>query len=166
MKKQSAPAPIASRPRMPGYGIVAAAEGQGLLPWSWAVARMRKTRNCWLSTVRPGPRPHAMPIWGVWHEGAFYFSTGRRSVKARNLARNPRCVVCFDDRRQQLVLEGAARRVTSRARIRAAGVPYRKKYALALDPKLGPVFAVRPRRAFAFTEDAHFYSTATRWRFP
>jgi hypothetical protein len=28
--------PVASRPYMPGYGIAAATEGKGLLPWAWA----------------------------------------------------------------------------------------------------------------------------------
>ena len=32
--------PNATRPYMPGYGILPATEGTGLLPWSWAVERL------------------------------------------------------------------------------------------------------------------------------
>ncbi len=34
--------PRASRPYMPGYGILDAASGKGLLPWSWASERLAK----------------------------------------------------------------------------------------------------------------------------
>ena len=36
--------PIASRPYMPGYGLLHAAQGAGLLPWRWAVARLELSR--------------------------------------------------------------------------------------------------------------------------
>ena len=39
------PDPAADRPHMPGYGIRGPAEGSGLLPWSWAVERLRAARN-------------------------------------------------------------------------------------------------------------------------
>jgi len=35
-----------------------------------------------------------VPVWGVWLDDAFYFSSGAKSRKARNLAANPNCVVC------------------------------------------------------------------------
>ncbi len=34
--------PRASRPYMPGYGILDAASGKGLLPWSWASERLTR----------------------------------------------------------------------------------------------------------------------------
>ncbi|MGB6088486.1 MAG: hypothetical protein WBG26_03240 [Candidatus Binataceae bacterium] len=37
--------PVASRPFMPGYGILAASEGQRLLAWSWARERLEKSKN-------------------------------------------------------------------------------------------------------------------------
>jgi hypothetical protein len=36
---------------MPGYGVLVAAEGTGLLPWSWAQDRLARARNYWLATV-------------------------------------------------------------------------------------------------------------------
>ena len=35
--------PRISRPYMPGYGILAADQGSGLLPWSWAADRLSST---------------------------------------------------------------------------------------------------------------------------
>src|SRR6185295_10383571 len=85
-------APKARRPNMPGYGLVKGP--RGLLPWKWAEQRLRKSHNYFIVTTRPGGAPHAMPVWGIWVDSVFYFSTGRTSRKAKNLAKNKRCVVC------------------------------------------------------------------------
>ena len=37
-----------------------------------------------------------MLVWGLWLDGAFYFSTGRKSRKACNLAENSPCVIATD----------------------------------------------------------------------
>ncbi len=58
--------PRADRPHMPGYGLVDAGGGKGLLPWSWAVEFLSKGRNYWVATTRPDGRPHVMPVWGIW----------------------------------------------------------------------------------------------------
>src|SRR5215468_389453 len=85
--------PKATRPYMPGYGILDANSGKGLLQWSWAREHLANARTYWVATTRPEGRPHLMPVWGVWLDDTFYFSTGRQSRKARNLAANPQCVV-------------------------------------------------------------------------
>jgi len=87
--------PRASRPYMPGYGIVGPTQGSGLLPWSWAEERLTASRNYWVASSWPDGRPHAMPVWGIWHDGALWFSSSRQSRKARNLAADPRCVVTY-----------------------------------------------------------------------
>ena len=84
---------------MPGYGILDANGGRGLLPWAWAVERLTRARNYWIATTCPDGLPHCVPVWGVWldDDNAFYFSSGTQSRKARNLAANPNCVVCPED---------------------------------------------------------------------
>src|SRR6266487_1604299 len=82
--------PSAARPHMPGYGLLPADKGSGLLPWSWALERLRNSRNYWLTTVWPDGRPHVMPVWAVWldgpkQEGTLWFSSGLRSRKIRNI---------------------------------------------------------------------------------
>ena len=52
-----------------------------------------------------------MPIWGVWVKGRFYFSTGKKSVKARNLAKNPNCVLCPGGADEAVMLEGRVSKI-------------------------------------------------------
>ena len=41
---------------MPGYGVLPADEGEGLLPFEWAEARLRAARNYWWRPSAPtGP---------------------------------------------------------------------------------------------------------------
>ncbi|HEV2086875.1 MAG TPA: pyridoxamine 5'-phosphate oxidase family protein, partial [Cryptosporangiaceae bacterium] len=98
--------PLAERPYMPGYGI--AEEPAGMLPWSWAEERLTSSTNYWLATVRPDGRPHVMPVWGVWADHAFLFSSSPGSRKVRNLRAEPRCVVTTQDPVRPVVLEGVA----------------------------------------------------------
>ena len=84
--KSAAESPVSSRPVALGYGFPSAAEG--LLPWKWAEKRLVESHNYWFVSVRPDDAPHAMPIWGIWVDQRFYFSTGGKSRKAKNLARN------------------------------------------------------------------------------
>lgn len=59
--------------------------------------RLATERNLWLATVRPDGRPHLVPLWFVWVDGAFWIGTGARSAKARNLAAEPRAAVSLED---------------------------------------------------------------------
>lgn len=59
------PEPRASRPYMPGYGVLGAGEGRGLLPWSWAEERLGASHRYWVVSVGRDGQPHAMPVWGV-----------------------------------------------------------------------------------------------------
>jgi hypothetical protein len=56
--------PRASRPNMPGYGILGPTQGSGLLPWSWAEQRLLAARNYWVASCWPDGRPHVMPVVG------------------------------------------------------------------------------------------------------
>ena len=163
--------PQPSRPHMPGYGILDADAGRGLLPWSWATERMARSHNYWVATTRPDGRPHVMPVWGVWLEdaepaGAFYFSTGSNTRKARNLAANPRCVVCSECADEAIIVEGVAKEVTAQSLPPRFKDAYFEKYKWNVDPSEGGIYAVRPHVAFAFIENAEdFAGAATRWRF-
>ena len=65
-------------------------------------------RTFWVATVHTSNRPHVMPVWGVWVDDAFYFSTGRKSRKGRNVAANPACTVTNDDGEEAVIVEGSA----------------------------------------------------------
>jgi hypothetical protein len=157
--------PKSGRPVMPtGYGVPRSRKG--LLPFSHFERLFKKNRNYFLATVAAGPRPHVMPVWGVWHDGRFYFSTGGDSRKARNLARNKRCVITSEDGAEPTILEGIAERVKDASALKGAAPVYRSKYDWELTLDMGNVYQVTPVKAFAFKEAAaQFGKTATRWTF-
>jgi len=160
--------PKASRPHAPGYGFPTSSKG--LLPWAWAETRLKKSHNYWITTVKPDGSPHTMVVWGLWQDGRFLFSTGSKSRKARNLAENPHCIVCTEHAHEAIIVEGVAEIADVAAR-RKMLPAYERKYKFDMstmkDDILSmkePVFAVRPRVAFAMWEK-HFQSKATRWKF-
>jgi general stress protein 26 len=108
--KQSATEPRTERPQISGYGI--SKSKTGMLPWKWAVKMLTESREYWMVTVRPDGRPHAMIIWGLWFNGAFWFGTGSETQKARNLAKNPNCIVGTQNAAEAVILEGMAELVT------------------------------------------------------
>src|SRR5262245_23576304 len=156
--------PRSSRPHMPGYGLREATSGRGLLAWEWARERLEKSHNYWLSTAGPDGVPHSMPVWGIWVDDVFYFSTGRQSRKSRNLTANPRCVVATEAPAEPVVVQGLATEVMDRAVVARLSPVYKAKYDWELDPELGPVYAVEPRVAFGLVE-GQMTETATRWVF-
>ena len=165
-KRHETPAetPRAGRPFAPGYGIAGAEDGKGLLPWGWVADKMSRCRTFWVSTIHADhPRPHVMPVWGVWVDDAFVFSTGRKSRKGRNLAANPACTVCNDDGEEAVIVEGAAEKLESPDALERVAAAYKKKYKM--DPRsMGePIFIVRPRTVFGFIEKS-FPKSATRWK--
>jgi hypothetical protein len=162
--------PTADRPVMPGYGILPADEGSGLLPWAEAERRLTESHDFWCATVRPDGRPHVMPVWGVWLDGGLWFSSGMRSRKARNLAVEPRCTLTTDDARNPVVVDGVAGQVIDRAGIEAFVGAVNGKYGGGvsvdfLDRAVNGTFAVRPEWVFAISED-DFSGSPTRWTFP
>jgi PPOX class probable F420-dependent enzyme len=158
--------PVASRPSFPsGYGIHA--DEDGLVPWSDAEAKLERARNYWVGTTRPDGSPHAMPVWGLWLEGALFFSSGSTSRKSRNLAVDPRIVVHLESGDDVVVIEGFAQRVTDDDELRRVAALYSAKYDFAFDPTGPgdyPVFRVRPRRAYAWLE-RDYPGTVTRYTF-
>ena len=70
--------------------------------------RLQTERNIWLATNRANGRPHLVPVWFVWHDGRFYIGMQANSVKARNLARNPKASLALEDGVRVVVCEGTA----------------------------------------------------------
>jgi nitroimidazol reductase NimA-like FMN-containing flavoprotein (pyridoxamine 5'-phosphate oxidase superfamily) len=156
--------PKADRPFAPGYGIVGPKSGKGLLSWSWVAKKMNLCHTFWLGTIYAGAeRPHVMPVWGVWVDDAFYFSTGRKSRKGQNLAENPSCTVTNDDGKEAVIIEGTAEEVKEAGALKQMATAYKKKYKMDPRGMNEPIFAVKPRAVFGFIEKT-FPKSATRWR--
>jgi hypothetical protein len=161
--KKRPPQPKAGRPHIPDYGI--STSSKGLLAWSWAETRLKKSREYWLISTLPSGAPHVMPVWGIWVDSAFYFSTGRGTRKARNLARDARCAVCNEDAAQAVIVHGRAGEINDLKRIAELGKPYARKYPpYKLTPEMGAIFEVKPETVFGLWEK-RFPTTATRWEF-
>jgi general stress protein 26 len=107
-----------------------------------------------------------MPVWGVWMNDQFYFSTSARSQKAHNLALNPSCVIFIERADEAVVLEAAAEKVFDAAVVQQFEHAYRDKYGEDVNTDQFQVYAVRPRAAFGFISTAEAWAgSATRWRF-
>jgi len=142
----------------------------GLKPWSWALERLEKSHNYWIATSRPGGGPHLMLVWGIWWQDSFWFSTGPRARKAKNIAANPHCVIGTEKADEAVILEGIAEEIKDRAVWKAVCLEYDRKYGGNVLPMLessgGNVYRVRPRIAFAQDEHAEdFAASVTRWTF-
>ncbi len=162
--------PTASRPDPAGY-FLTAEEGTGLLPYSHATQQLERARNYWLATAGLDGRPHCMPVWGIWIDERFVFSTGPATKKARNLAANPTAVLHLESGAQVVVLECSGWEVTEPHALEAFRIAYNAKYAWDFTPEQlsgGGVFELRPTKAFAWCgdHDEEFSGTATRWTFP
>jgi len=159
--------PQASRPHMPGYGIVPAGEGSGLLPWSWAEHRLTVSHDYWLATVQSDGRPHVMPVWGVWDGESLWFSSGPESRKARNLSRDPRATITTDDPKEPVVVDGTVTRVSDETGNRRFAELVNAKYETDYSVDfflVNACFRLCPVWAFGLMQ-ADFSGSPTRWTF-
>jgi hypothetical protein len=157
--------PRPTRPRMPSSYRIDRGE-TGMIPWSTIDDRLATARNYWVVTSGPDRRPHATPVWGVWFDQTFYFSTDPASRKGRHLATNPEIVVHLESGDDVVILEGTVSGLTDPASFQRYADAYEAKYQFrpeASDSGSG-VYALRPRVAYAW-EEKDFPRTATRWVF-
>jgi Pyridoxamine 5'-phosphate oxidase len=159
--------PEVSQPRMFGEYM-----GSAELPWMWATERLNRSRNYWIATTRSDGRPHTRPVWGVWFDNAFYFSTG--SLAASNLVTRPAITVHLESGSEVVIIEGVAETVNDATLVEQVVSLYNQKYNWNLDPRNvpDPFYVVRPQVAFGWhfdeselNPDSSGLGTATRWRF-
>lgn len=163
-------------------------------PMSWDAVRARldagleqapgssgpDRHTCWLTSLNPDGSPHVTGVGAVWHDGRFWFETGRRTRKGRNLDRDPRCALAVATRQFDLVLEGSAAVVTDPAVVAAlatvwadegwpvevdeSGTALTAPYsAQSAGPPPWHVYRIDPRSAYALQTEEPY--GATRWRF-
>jgi hypothetical protein len=152
------------RPDMPaGYGI--AADDSGELAFGWVEQQLAAARNYWVVTTRADGQPHAMPVWGLWLDGAVLFSTDPESAKARNLAARPDAVVHLESGDDVVIVEGTVVRLNPSELPESFVEAYREKYAHVIDtanPAFG-FYRLRPTQVLAWRE-SDFTTSATRFR--
>jgi len=136
--------------------------------------------SAWLATINADGSPHVTGLGALWVDDAFWFETGERSRKGRNLARDPRCTMSLATHDYDLVVEGTAERVTDPvvvedmaarwvdggwpASVDDSGVALTAEYSA---PSAGPppwvVYRLTPHRAHAVSTIEP--GGATRWTF-
>jgi hypothetical protein len=67
-----------------------------------------------------GGRPHITGVGALWVDGAFWFETGEGTHKARNLARDPRCLLSVATQQFDLVVNGEAHQVADPEKVATA----------------------------------------------
>jgi general stress protein 26 len=156
-----------------GYGMLPTPGETGeRIPWSYVEERLRDAGNYWLTTVRPDGTPHARPVDGVWVGGALCFGGAPDTRWSRNLQANPAVSVNLSSEAEAIILEGTAELITDPAHPLAelstqANKEKYPQYFSGDSPLLSgfhPFWALRPRRAYAWTLDG-FPNRATRWDF-
>ncbi len=162
--------PKASRPYWPDALENPKDATTGLKPWSWALERLEKSHNYWIASSRPDGRPHLMLVWGIWWQHTFWFSTGPRARKAKNIAVNPHCVIGTEKADEAVILEGTVEEIKDRAVWKTVCQIYDRKYGGNVLPLLessgGNMYCVQPRIAFGQDEHAaNFVESVTRWSF-
>jgi hypothetical protein len=162
--------PKVGRPHWPDAIHNPSDDLSALKPWTWAVGLLEKSHNYWIATARPDGRPHLMVIWGIWWNEAFWFSTGPKTRKAKNIAAQPYCAIGTEKADEAVIVEGTAVEIADRSAWKRMADIYDQKYGGKLLPLLessgGSVFRIDPKVAFGQDEHAEdFVQAATRWTF-
>ncbi len=163
-RKSTAKEPKAGRPIMPAlYGMEKAKKGT--MKWSAVEKKLAASRNYWICTTRAGGRPHAMPVWGFYLDGAIFFGTGRETLKAKNIARNPDIVIHLESGDDAVIVECNVEEqplTDSAFRKRLDKLSVKKyKMPLMVVPE-SVLYRARPRVVLAWREK-DFPVSGTRW---
>jgi PPOX class probable F420-dependent enzyme len=140
------------------------------LSWPEAAARLAAARNYWLCTTKPSGAPHAAPVWGVVTGQVLYLYSERRTVKARNLAADPRVVVHLESGEDVLILRGTATDLGTPAQaphvVAALSAKYTGEedgqYLPDADPDFDVIYAISPQSALMWRL-ADYEDSQRRW---
>lgn len=100
--------PQIDRPQMPeGYGVESATR---YVSWQEVDRRLHESRNYWLATTRADGRPHVIPRWGVWLDDRFWYDGSPDTLHARNLDRDPSCVLHLESGSEVTIVHGRSLR--------------------------------------------------------
>ncbi len=139
--------------------------------WERAITRLRSATVYWIATTRPDGRPHAMPVWGVWVDGALWFGTAGQKVL--NLRHEPYAIAHLESGEDVAIVEGPVEQMPLAQAPEPVVAAFRDKY---VNPETGEPFeltsgesppgaalyVLRPLVGHAWLEGA-FVETQTRW---
>ena len=144
--------------------------GDDTVSWPEIATCLAAARSYWLCTTTPSGAPHAAPVWGVVSGGTLYLYSERRTVKARNLAADPRLVLHLESAEDVVIVRGTAQDMGTPAQVPEVVTALSAKYASDADrpylpdadPSFDVVYAVRPQSAMTWRL-ADYEGSQRRW---
>jgi general stress protein 26 len=151
--------------------------GAAVVPWADVERVLATSEMFFLSTVRADGRPHVTPLPAVWDRGVLHICTGDQEQKAKNLARQPACVLSTGSNQLHggldVVVEGVAVRVLEPGRLGELAALWKSKLDWDFevgadafrdaDGRTGLVYGIRPAKVLSFGKGPY---TQNRYRFP
>ena len=143
------------------------------MSWPEVAARLAAARSYWLGTTLPSGAPHAAPVWGVVVGDVLYLYSERSTVKARNLAADPRVVVHLESADDVVIVRGTAADLGTPAQVPEVVAGLSAKYTNAADqpylpdadPDFDVVWAIRPQSAMLWRLP-DYEGSQRRWNSP
>jgi len=140
------------------------------MSWAEVAERLAAARSYWLGTTTVTGAPHAAPVWGAVVDGTLYLYSERSTVKARNLAADPRVVVHLESAEDVLIVHGTAEDAGAPARFPAVvdalvakyPRPQDRQYLPDADPAFDVVWVIRPQSAMTWRLD-DYDASQRRW---
>lgn len=141
------------------------------LSWDEIARRFTAARNWWVVTAGGGG-PHAVPVWGVVLDGSFVLYGEPGSVRARNLAADPRLVLHLESGDDVLVVHGVAHDAGPAGGRDVVNRQFARKYTAHDDAEYLPdapanagsrLWSVAPSRAIAWRLAPSPQWTTRRW---
>src|SRR6516165_2285904 len=140
------------------------------MTWTEVAGRLAAARTYWLGSTTASGAPHAAPVWGVVTGSTLYLYSERSTVKARNLAADPRVVVHLESGDDVVIVRGTAEDAGTPAQVpdvvRALSAKYTaegdRQYLPEADPDFDVVYAIRPQSAMMWRL-ADYEASQRRW---
>jgi Pyridoxamine 5'-phosphate oxidase len=140
------------------------------LTWPEVALRLLRPRIYWLHTTCPSGAPQATPVWGVVVDDSLYVYTERSTVKARNLAGDPRVLIHLESGADVVMVHGRLVDLGRPADLPEVldafdakyDEPWEKPFLPANDPAFDVLYVLEPARAALWTLPDSAASTR-RW---
>ena len=138
--------------------------------WSEVAERLAPARTYWLCTTTPSGAPHAAPVWGVVVDEILHLYSERSTVKAINLAADPRIVLHLESGEDVVIVRGHAEDLGTPAEaghvVTALSAKYTdpedRPFLPDADPAFDVIYAIRPRSAMLWRL-ADYEASQRRW---
>ena len=89
-------------------GAIIGIMAEGSMTWTEVAGRLAAARTYWLGSTTASGAPHAAPVWGVVSGETLHLYSERSTVKAHNLAADPRVIVHLESGEDVLIVRGVA----------------------------------------------------------